>query len=344
MNPEDKKKYITCPDQLLVDDVYIDLAHSLQFPVFLKCESFNFGGSIKLKAAVEMVDSAERDGLLGPDSIIVESSSGNLGVALSVVAASRGYDFLCVTDPRSSTHSRRLISATGGRVIVVTEPDANQGFLASRIRVVQDLCASDGRMVWLNQYANKSNWQAHYRTTGPSIAENFPDLDMLFVGAGTTGTLMGCARYLRDVGHPARIVAVDAVGSVVFGGSPTSRYIPGIGASRRPEILDRSVVDEVVMVEEAAAIRMCRRLATTGFLFGGSTGTVLAGAQLRLAELRDEQVKAVAISPDMGERYLETVYDDGWVAEHYGNELLDSMESPATRRPAVETVPITVAN
>ena len=311
------------PHELLIDDVYVDLSAVLGVPVAVKCESFNFAGSVKLKAAVTMVTAAEESGLLTPDSVIIESSSGNLGVALSVVTASKGYDFVCVTDPRSSVQNRRQIEATGGRVVMVTEPDANHGYLASRLRVVRELCASNPRFVWLNQYTNANNWRAHYQSTAPAIVRRCPELDVLFVGAGTTGTLMGCAYYLRDIGHPAQVVAVDSVGSVTFGGPAESRFIPGLGTSRRPELVDESVLDGVIHVEEADAIRMCRTLARAGFLFGGSTGTVLAGATRWLDAAGGSRHNAVAISPDLGERYLDTVYDDAWVAEHYGAELLD---------------------
>jgi cysteine synthase A len=318
---------------LFSDDVFVDLRAVLGVPVVVKCESFNFAGSVKLKAASWMVGAAKDAGVLTSGSVIVESSSGNLGVALSVVCASEGFGFVCVTDPRSSAQNRKLIEATGGRVVLVTEPDANHGFLASRIRTVRQLCAADPRFVWLNQYANEHNWRAHYGSTAPAIVRRCPELDILFVGAGTTGTLMGCAYYLRDIGHPARVVAVDSVGSVTFGGPAGPRFIPGLGTSRRPELLDESVVDEVVHVEEADAIRMCRTLARSGFLFGGSTGTVLSGAKRWLDAAGRPDLNAVAIAPDLGERYLDTVYDDAWVVEHYGADLLED-RAPAAARDA----------
>src|SRR5688572_11911211 len=218
-----------------------------------------------------MVEAAERDGVLKPGSILVESSSGNLGVALSMIAASKGYGFLCVTDSRCNQSTRRLMEALGSQVHVITEAasDSGGGLLGARIDYVRALCASDNRYVWLNQYANPGNWKAHYRTTAPAIVRAFPRLDVLFVGAGTTGTLMGCARYLREWHRPVRIVAVDSVGSVTFGGPPARRLIPGLGASVRPPLLDESCVDEVLRVEEADTIRACRRLAGHGFLFGG---------------------------------------------------------------------------
>ena len=319
---------INSPQDFNVEDLYVDLRPVLGYPLFLKCEGFNFAGSVKLKAAGEMVAAAERDGLLTSRSVIVESSSGNLGIALSVIAASKGYRFLCVTDPRCNPASIQVMRALGAEVRVISEKDANGGYLASRIRYVQQLCASDDRYVWLNQYANHNNWMAHYRGTAPAIDRQFPNLEVLFVGAGTTGTLMGCARYFRELRRPVTIVAIDAVGSVTFGGAPAPRLVPGLGTSTRPELVDESYIDDVVHVPEADTIRTVHRLAAKGFLFGGSTGTVVSGACRWLdAKYPGEDPVAVAIAPDLGERYLDSIYDEGWLREHFGEELPDILDA-----------------
>jgi 2,3-diaminopropionate biosynthesis protein SbnA len=320
---------ISVPQAFNEEELYIDLRSIFGRSLFLKCEGFNFAGSIKLKAATEMVEAAERDGVLTPRSVLVESSSGNLGVALSMIAASKGYRFLCVTDSRCNLSTRLLMEALGSRVHIITEPDANGGFLGARLDYVRALCASDDRYVWLNQYTNPGNWQAHYCTTAPAIARQFPRLDVLFVGAGTTGTLMGCARYLREWHRPVRIVAVDSVGSVTFGGAPGRRMIPGLGMSVHPPLLDESYVDEVVRVEEADTIRACHRLARRGFLFGGSTGTVVSGAMGWLARHQGRELTAVAIAPDLGERYLDTIYQTNWLQDLYGEDVLGSDKLPA---------------
>jgi len=321
---------ISVPQAFNEEELYVDLRPIFGHRLYLKCEGFNFAGSVKLKTATAMVEAAERDGLLAPGSILVESSSGNLGVALSVIAASKGYRFLCVTDPRCNTSTRLLMEALGSRVHIIAEPDAAGGYLGARIDYVRALCASDDRYVWLDQYTNPGNWQAHYRTTGPAIGRSFPRLDVLFVGAGTTGTLMGCARYFRGWRRPVRIVAVDSVGSVAFGGAPGRRMIPGLGTSIRPPLLDESYVDEVIHVEEADTIRACHRLARHGFLFGGSTGTVVSGAMDWLARHEAPELTTVAIAPDLGERYLGTIYQAGWFQELYGEDVL----SPRVREPA----------
>lgn len=323
---------VSAPQDFHEEDLYVDLQSILGHSLYLKCEGFNFTGSIKLKAATGMVEAAERSGALTPQSVIVESSSGNLGVALSMIAASKGYQFVCVTDSRCNLSTRRLMEALGAQVHVITKPapDADGGLLGARLALIRSLCASDRRYVWLNQYSNPGNWQAHYHTTAPAIVRQFPELDVLFVGAGTTGTLMGCARYLREWHRPVRIVAVDSVGSVTFGAPPARRMIPGLGTGVRPPLLDESYVDDVVWVEEAETIRTCHRMARRGFLFGGSTGTVVSGAVSWLAGRDARELTAVAISPDLGERYLDTVYDTRWVGDLYGENVL-SPEMMAAR-------------
>jgi cysteine synthase A len=317
---------ISTPQGFNEEELYVDLEPTFGHSVFLKCEGFNFAGSIKLKAAIEMVEAAERDGVLRRGSVLVESSSGNLGVALSMIAASKGYGFLCVTDSRCNLSTRRMMQAFGSQVHIITEPDPIGGLLGARINYVRSVCASDDRYVWLNQYANPQNWQAHYRNTAPAIARQFPQLDVLFVGAGTCGTLMGCARYFREWRPRVRVVAVDSVGSVTFGGPPGRRMIPGVGTGVRPQMLDESYVDDVVQVEEADTIRACHRLAATGFLFGGSTGTVVSGALDWLTQHDAHDLTAVAIAPDFGERYLDTVYQANWVMDLYGEDVLSSDE------------------
>jgi 2,3-diaminopropionate biosynthesis protein SbnA len=326
---------ISVPQAFNAEELYVDLRSSLGHPLFLKCEGFNFAGSMKLKPAAEMVDAAEQAGMLTPRSVLVESSSGNLGVALSMIAANKGYRFLCVTDSRCNLSTRLLMEALGAKVHMINEPDPVAGFLGARLNYVRALCASDERYVWLNQYANPGNWLAHYRRTAPAIARSFPELDVLFVGAGTTGTLMGCARYFREWHRPVRIVAVDSIGSVTFGGPPGRRMIPGLGTSVRPELLDESYVDEVLQIAEVDAIRACHRLARIGFLFGGSTGTVVSGALDWLTRHSTSGLTAVAIAPDLGERYLDTIYQANWVHDLYGEEVLGSSElTAASRQPA----------
>jgi cysteine synthase A len=316
-------KIISAPEKFNQDRLFVDLRTVVGHSLYLKIEGMNFAGSVKLKAATEMADGAERDGILKPGSVIIESSSGNLGVALAMLSASRGYEFVCVTDNRCNLATRQLMETLGARVHTITEPSPEGGMLGARMDYVRAQLAADPRFVWLNQYSNPNAWKAHYRTTGPAIAAEFADVDVVFVGAGTTGTLMGVARYFTEHHPRVRVVALDAVGSVTFGGPPATRMIPGLGTSVRPDHVDERFIHDVRYVEEVDTIRACHQLAANGLLFGGSTGTVISGAQAWLAEHDPEgELVSVALAPDMGERYLDTIYHTSWVEDIYGTEAL----------------------
>lgn len=261
---------------------------------------------------------------------MIESSSGNLGVALAMVCAAKGYRFVCVIDPNTSAPNRLLIQALGAQVIMVNQRDENGGFLNTRIRLIEQMVAQNPEDIWLNQYRNPNNPLAHYNTTARAIADKFGYVDYLFVGAGTTGTLMGCKRYFADHHPRTKVIAVDSVGSVTFGLPGGTRHIPGLGTSRRPEIYEPSDIHAYLTVPEVRTVQVCRWLAQRyGMLFGGSTGTVLAGVQQWAAHIHPDDV-VVAISPDMGERYLETLYSDDWVSQRLGPEALQPLfsESP----------------
>ncbi|WP_035799614.1 2,3-diaminopropionate biosynthesis protein SbnA [Kitasatospora mediocidica] len=304
--------------EIILDDIFLRMDGLLaDAELFLKLEGLNPAGSIKAKAALGLVADAERRGLLRPGGRIIESSSGSLGIALSLIAASKGYAFTCVTDPNVSPQSLGMIRALGAQVVMVDQRDANGGFLGTRIDYIKTRLAVDPDLVWLNQYENPANPQAHSATTAASVLREFGRVDQLFVGAGTTGTLMGCVQYFRRFSPHTRIIAVDTEGSVTFGGPPGRRHIPGLGTSRRPELCRPDAVDDVIMIPEAEAVRTCRLLARErGLAVGGSTGSVLS-AVLRSAPVIPPGARVVAISPDLGERYLETVYSDDWVAARF---------------------------
>lgn len=288
----------------------------------VKLEGLNPAGSIKAKAARQMVEEAEDCGRLSPGSRIIESTSGNLGVALASICAAKDYRITLVTDPNTSTRAVRSMTALGAEVVMVTERDHNGGFLQSRIDQVHRRLAGDPDLVWLNQYANPGNVAAHRRHTGPEILSGFGVPDWLFIGTGTGGTLMGCLEFLRGRQLDTVVVAVDAAGSVTFGGTPGRRWIPGIGTSRRPEIVVDDGTFRKVQVSEVDAVRMCRLVARRhGLLLGGSSGSTLAAVAQMRQEIPDGS-RVLAISADMGDGYLDTVYDDDWVRQRYGAEAL----------------------
>ncbi|RMV48348.1 Pyridoxal-phosphate dependent enzyme family/ornithine cyclodeaminase protein [Pseudomonas syringae pv. helianthi] len=289
---------------------------------FLKLESLNPAGSIKLKTAAGLINDLQTRGLLGPDTILIESSSGNLGVALAMICAERAIPFTCVVDPNSSSHNIRMMRSYGAEVIQVEAPDANGGFLGTRIALIREILASDSRYVWLNQYENAANPRAHARTTARSISQHFGHVDYLFVGAGTTGTLMGCVQHFQRHHPSTRIIAVDSVGSVTFGTPASRRFIPGLGTSQHPPIFKADGIYALEMVPESRTVAMCRILARSkGLLVGGSTATVIAAVHAWRERIEPGSV-VVALSPDWGERYLDTLYDDQWVEQRFGREVL----------------------
>lgn len=299
----------------------------------LKLESLNAAGSIKIKTALGLIEDLQERGVIRENSILIESSSGNLGVALAMICAERHLRFTCVVDPNSSEHNVRIMRSCGAEVVRIDKPDANGGFLGSRIAYIRDKLAIDPRYLWLNQYENPANPRMHARTTARSIARNFDHVDYLFVGAGTTGTLMGCVQYFQRYSPTTRIIAVDSVGSVTFGTPPGRRYIPGLGTSQTPGIFDSDGIHALELVPEARTIAMCRHLARTrGLLVGGSTGTVISGLHAWRDRIPEDAI-VVALSPDWGERYLDTIYDDAWVEARFGRAPLDPSLALAVPEP-----------
>jgi cysteine synthase A len=302
-----------------LDLIFPDLFYRLRsfagaHDVFLKLEGFNVTGSIKIKTAIGLIDDLERRGVARPgETVIVESSSGNLGLALSLVCAIKGYKFICVTDPNANRSTKKGMQLYGARVIVVKERDAAGGFLGSRLRRIERILQSEPHAIWLNQYANIANKNVHAEQTANEIAREFAKVDWVFVGAGTTGTLAGICERLREVFPAVKIVAVDPAGSVTFGGAPAKRNIPGIGTSVRPKLAELTNPDRVIAVTEEKTIEACLSFVRDyHLLVGGSTGTVLAAVQRMAPEFAPGDT-IVAISPDLGEKYLDTIYDSAWV-------------------------------
>ena len=282
--------------------------------LFLKLEGFNITGSIKMKTAIGLIEDLERRGIARPnETVIVESSSGNLGVALSLVCAIKGYKFVCVTDSNATRANIRGMKLYGATVIVVDDRDADGGYLGNRFKAIDHILQSEPNAVWVNQYDNIANKNVHAEQTANEIAREFEKVDWIFVGAGTTGTLAGVSERLRQVYPDIKIVAVEPVGSVTFGGAPGKRNIPGIGTSLRPKLADFSRPDRVVAIEEKKTVETCLSFVRDHhMLVGGSTGTVLAAVQ-RLAKEFSPGETIVAISADLGDKYLDTVYDPEWV-------------------------------
>ena len=285
--------------------------------VYLMIEGLNAAGSIKWKPALAMIERALEDEPVDPAwTRFIESSSGSLGVALAAICASKGLGFTCVVDPNVNRDSLREMQMFGADIVHVDERNVNGGYLGTRIAYIENALREDDGLRWLNQYASQSNPDSHARLTAPAILREFERVNGLVVGVGTGGTFAGCAAAFRDASPATRIVAVDTQGSVTFGDRPGPRFIPGLGTSCRPAIMDNVQPDCVVHIPEWQAVHECRLFALRhGLLVGGSTGSVLAALRRVAPSFRKDDV-VVAISPDLGGRYLNTVYDDAWVSAH----------------------------
>lgn len=283
--------------------------------VIAKLELMNPGGSMKDRSARHIVECGLREGSIRPGSHLVESSSGNFGIALAIAARIHDLRFTCVLDPKAAPANVAILRHLGAEVDVVTEPDEMGGYLHTRIRRVQKILAGSPVAIWVNQYANDRNWEAHYHGTGAELAEQLiRPPSYLFGAVSTTGSLLGCSRRLRESFPDLRVAAVDAVGSVIFGGPAGPRDVPGIGASRVPELFAPAEIDDVVHVNDFETAVGCRDLlAAEGIFAGGSTGAVVAAIRRTLPRL-PRPCRVVAIFPDRGDRYLDLIYDEGWFA------------------------------
>ncbi|MGH3917916.1 MAG: 2,3-diaminopropionate biosynthesis protein SbnA [Pseudonocardiaceae bacterium] len=284
--------------------------------VIAKLELMNPSGSMKDRPARYIIEEGLADGSIPRGTHLVESSSGNFGIALAIAARLHGLTFTCVVDPKTTPANIAILRQLGVDVDVVYEPDDAGGYLQNRIRRVQELLHEMPTAVWINQYAHQRNWQAYYYGTGAEMSEQLVrPPDYLFAAVSTTGSILGCSRRLRERFPHLRIIAVDAAGSIIFGGTPAPREIPGIGASRVPELLEPAEIHEVVHVSDLESAQACRALLETeGIFAGGSTGSVLAAISKTLPERR-RPCRIVTIFPDRGDRYLDLVYDDAWLTK-----------------------------
>lgn len=288
--------------------------------VLAKVESVNPGGSAKDRPAAAMLDAALATGELAPGGTVVESSSGNLGLALARSCTVRGITFVCVVDSRANTTTVAAIKALGGKIELVMEPDPETGdLLTARIKRVQQLLQEIPGAVNLYQYGNPANPGSHRDGTMREIAEATDhQLDAVVAACSTTGTISGCAAYIREHGMKTKVIAVDAVGSVLFGGTAGPRNLPGMGAGFVTDLSRTVTPDQVIRVGERDCVAAARALARTeGILAGASTGAVVHAVAALLTEQPELQRVAMLVH-DGGLPYMNTVYDDDWVAQHLG--------------------------
>lgn len=290
------------------------------FNLYCKFEALNPGGSIKDRTALTIIETALRENRLQPGATVVESSSGNMGIGLAQVCSYYGLNFICVVDPKVTSQNVEILKAYGAMIEMVTESDgAKGGFLQARLNRVEDLLQIIPGSFWPNQYANTDNPRAHHQTMEEITNALHGEVDYLFCATSTCGTIRGCAEYIRENRLKTKILAVDACGSVIFGGARAKRLIPGHGAAVRPRLFQENLANDCIYISDLECVIGCRRLVRhEALLAGGSSGAVLM-AVFQKRNTIPAGANCVMIFPDRGERYLDTIYSDSWIQKHFGD-------------------------
>ena len=293
------------------------LEPGLTTPMVAKVEFVSPGGSVKDRAAVSMIDSAERSGALKPGGTLVEPTSGNTGLGLAMVAALRGYGVIAVMPDKMSREKIDTLRAYGAEVVICptdVPPESPQSYYRVADRLSEEI---DGAFQ-PNQYFNPANPEAHYRSTGPEIWRQTAGLITHFVAAvGTGGTISGAGRYLKEQNSEIEVVGADPEGSIYSGGPVHPYRVEGIGEDFWPETLHKEVIDRYIRVSDRDSFIATRRLvAREGLFAGGSSGTAICAALQVARDLGDPEALVVTLLPDGGRPYLSKVFNDHWMREH----------------------------
>ncbi|WP_394849424.1 2,3-diaminopropionate biosynthesis protein SbnA [Pendulispora brunnea] len=305
--------------------------------LYVKMDLFNPIGSIKDIPALFILQRAVERGEVTPFTTVTESSSGNFALALATYCRFLGLRFVPVIDPNITAGYEAAIRALCDEVIKVTERDDTGGFLKTRLAAVERFQRERGDTFWTNQYGNPDNIMGHYTLTAAGFCEQLPRLDYVFLGVSSGGTIAGVSQRLKEHFPDVRVVAVDVVGSVIFGGAPAARHIPGIGSSIRPPLVESARIDEVMHISEASTVTACRELLERHGLFvGGSTGSVYAAILRHLPRLRGAGTPPVVafIACDRGAAYVDTIYNPMWCRRIEATEARDGEASAHPTRVA----------
>ncbi|UNT95607.1 cysteine synthase A [Allobaculum mucilyticum] len=300
----------TSPDQLIGHTPLVELSHlesedAQDTKTLAKVEHFNPSGSVKDRIARQMIEDAEKEGLLKEGSTIIEPTSGNTGIGLAAVAAAKGYPVIIVLSESMSKERRQLIKAYGAKLELTPASQGMKGAIARAEELAKEIPGS----FIPSQFSNPSNPKAHYETTGPEIWDDTDGhVDFFVAGVDTGGTISGTGRYLKEKNPDLKVIAVEPAGSpVLAGGKPGPHKIQGIGAGFIPETLDRDIYDELIEVTNEEAFDAARELAAKeGLLTGISSGAALHAAKLIASRKENKGKTIVVLLPDSGDRYLST--------------------------------------
>jgi cysteine synthase A len=285
--------------------------------LFAKLEFVNPVGSIKDRPAIWILKRAAERGEICDDTTVIESSSGNFASALAAYTRLVGLRFIPVIDPNISSTYESFLRRLCPTVVKVEERDDTGGFLKTRLQMVEHLCATIPNAYWTNQYSNRDAAEAHYELTASEVCADFDSLDYVFIGVSTAGTIAGMSRRLKERYPKVRIVAVDSEGSVIFGGPPRKRHIPGVGSSIVPPLLADAKIDDAVLIPERETVRACHELlANHGLFVGGSSGTAFAAVKRYAPRMGGARRPTVLfVCADRGTPYLDTVFDPTWATK-----------------------------
>lgn len=297
----------------------LDYAHG---DLYTKLESQNFFGSIKDRPAYFILKKAIESQLIDENSAVVESTSGNFGIALACICRALRIKFVSVIDPNISAEKEKILSLNGAEIIKVTERDETGGYLLNRIATVKDYIRTHENSYTPNQYGNPNNYLSYYHTLGAEIGRSMPHLDFAFISVSTGGTIAGLSHRLKEHFKGIRIIAVDVEGSMIFDNKPALRKITGMGASMRTELVDKALIDDVVILSQREIIKGCRELLSEhGLFLGASSGAAYAAASRWLKKPGNRNRTSLFISPDAGSSYIDTIFDQGWVNENIDREI-----------------------
>jgi N-(2-amino-2-carboxyethyl)-L-glutamate synthase len=295
----------------------VELPSSNGNQLFAKLEAFQVTRSIKGRTAIGLLSALRHSGRARVGDTFVESSSGNLGAALSELASEFGFRAHIVGDEKMPRALRARILAAGAELSFVPKDTDRARLLDARIALVKSLSSRPGHH-WLDQYSNPAGQAIHYVTTGPELFEQMAKtcgaLDVFVCPVSTGGTISGAARALERLAPGAVVIGVDVEGSAIFGGAPGPRILNGIGASLRPRNVDLSVIHRRIVVPEREAIASCYRARNCyGLFVGGSSGAALAACARVARVFRNRRI--AVLLPDGGEHYADSIYDTQWLAE-----------------------------
>lgn len=292
------------------------IGSDLPADLLIKCEISNPGGSVKDRIALQMIESAEKEGKLKKGFTIIEATAGNTGAALAQVAAVKGYKCIFVVPDKMSSEKILLLEAYGAKVVVTktaVPPDSPENY-----NVLAKHIADETPNSFIpSQFTNKNNPLAHYLATGGEIWDDTSGMvSVIVAGVGTGGTISGCGKFLREKNPKIKIIVADPLGSVLSGGDGKGWLVEGIGEDFFPETFDKDIIDEYIRVTDKESFHYARMLAREeGILAGGSTGTALCAA-IKYATKTGKKDTIVIVAPDTGRNYLSKCHSDKWMREN----------------------------